>query len=173
MLKGLRLADVAKIARCSESLLSKVENDKASPSLSLLHRLAAALDTNIAWIFTFEDETPGIVMRRSERPLIKFPEFRKTEGTQVERFAPYFEGQLLQGSLFIVAPGGKSLDDIEHEGEEIGYILEGRIELTVDGETFLLEEGDSFQFRSERPHGYRNPGSEPARILWINTPRTY
>jgi len=33
-MKSMRLIDVAKHAGCSESLLSKIENDKATPSLS-------------------------------------------------------------------------------------------------------------------------------------------
>src|SRR5262249_33590117 len=36
-LKGLRLKDVAERAGISQSLISKIENNKASPSLSTLH----------------------------------------------------------------------------------------------------------------------------------------
>lgn len=173
LIKGLRLADLAKKVECSESLLSKIENNKATPSLSLLHRLGKALGTNIPWFFTADDETPEIIMRRADRPIIEFDRYRQTEGTTVERFAPFHRGHLLQALLFVVTSGGHSLDDIQHEGEELGYVLEGELELTVDGEPYLLKEGDAFQFRSERPHGYRNRGTATARILWINTPPTY
>ena len=37
---GLTLKQVAEAAGCSESLISKLENDAASPSLAMLHRLA-------------------------------------------------------------------------------------------------------------------------------------
>jgi len=132
-----------------------------------------ALDTNIAWLLTGEDEVPQVVMRKDEHPTIEFDRFRQTEGTRVERLAPYFDGQLLQALLFVISPGGQSLDLIRHEGEEVGIVLEGEIELTVDDETYLLKRGDTFQFRSERPHGYRNPGRGVARVIWINTPPTY
>lgn len=173
LLKGMRLVDVAGKADCSESLLSKLENNKATPSLSLLHRLSTVLETNIAWLFTTEDETPQIVMRKDDHPIIEFERFRGTEGTRVERLAPFFEGHLLQALLFVIAPGGHSLDVIQHEGEEVGFVLEGEFELTVDDESHLLQPGDTFQFRSERPHGYRNPGSIETKVLWINTPPTY
>lgn len=173
LLKGMRLVDVAGKADCSESLLSKLENNKATPSLSLLHRLSTVLETNIAWLFTAEDETPQIVMRKDDHPIIEFERFRGTEGTRVERLAPFFEGHLLQALLFVIAPGGHSLDVIQHEGEEVGFVLEGEFELTVDNESHLLLPGDTFQFRSERPHGYRNPGSIETKVLWINTPPTY
>lgn len=170
--KGMRLIDVAERIGCTESLLSKLEHDRARPSLSLLHRLCAALETNIAWVFTEANETPRVVMRKNEHPVLEFA-LRKTEGTRVERLAPFFEGQLIQSLLFTIEPGGRSLDVIHHLGEEMGLVLEGRFELTVDGESYLLEEGDTFQFRSERPHCYSNPGSTVARVLWINTPPTY
>lgn len=173
LLRGMRLVDVVEKAGCSESLLSKIENNKATPSLSLLHRLSGVLGTNIAWLLTAEDEVPQIVMRKNEHPIIEFERFRSTEGTRVERLAPYFDGHLLQALLFVIAPGGHSLDIIQHEGEEVGFVLEGEFELTVDDERYVLKPDDTFQFRSERPHGYRNPGSVETKVLWINTPPTY
>jgi quercetin dioxygenase-like cupin family protein len=172
MMKGMRLTDLAKRAECSQSLLSKIENNKATPSLSLLHRLALALGTNIPWFFSSEGEIPRIVLRREERLVMEFDQ-REVEGTTAERLAPYLDGQLLQAMLFIVEPGGHSLSDITHEGEEFGYVLEGELELTIDGQPFVLRACDTFQFRSERPHRYHNRGDRPARVLWINTPPTY
>ena len=52
MAKGMRLRELAERTDLSESLLSKLENDKAIPSLSSLHRIAAALDTNVSWFFS-------------------------------------------------------------------------------------------------------------------------
>lgn len=172
-LKGLRLVDVARLAGCSESLLSKLEHDKATPSLSMLHRLSQALGSNVAWFLTAEDETAKAVMRKHEHPVVDFDRFRALEGTQVVRLAPYFDRQLLQALLFIIIPGGQSLDQIVHEGEDFGLVLEGEIELSVGDEVYRLGAGDTFQFRSERPHGYRNPGRDTAKVLWINTPPTY
>ena len=51
--------------------------------------------------------------------------------------------------------------------------LEGEFELTVDGTTYSLKAGDSFFFRSELPHSYRNPGAIEARVLWVNAPPTF
>ena len=39
----MRLKDVAESASCSESMLSKIENERAIPSLTTLHRLCKAL----------------------------------------------------------------------------------------------------------------------------------
>ena len=58
-------------------------------------------------------------------------------------------------------------------GEEMGYVLEGMIDLTVGDQVCRLFEGDSFFFPSEEPHGYANPGDTVAKVLWVNTPPTF
>jgi quercetin dioxygenase-like cupin family protein len=62
---------------------------------------------------------------------------------------------------------------LTHEGEEVGYVLSGTFELTVSGVQYILSSGDSFVYRSEEPHSYRNPGAETARVLWVSTPPTF
>ncbi|MGL6021122.1 MAG: cupin domain-containing protein [Gibbsiella quercinecans] len=62
---------------------------------------------------------------------------------------------------------------IEHHGEEMGYVLEGELELHLGEDIWHLEPGDSFYFPSHVPHGYRNPGTVVARVLWVNTPVTF
>jgi mannose-6-phosphate isomerase-like protein (cupin superfamily) len=62
---------------------------------------------------------------------------------------------------------------LQHEGEECGYVLEGRLELRVGSKKYSLGRGDSFFFPSTVPHTYHNPGKVIARVVWINTPPTF
>ena len=98
---------------------------------------------------------------------------RVGKGIKLERLIPYSHSYLLQGNIHHIATGGRSDGNIVHSGEEVGYVLEGEIELTVDGRRYRAKAGDSFHFRSELPHGYRNVGAKPARVIWINTPPTF
>lgn len=172
-IKGLRLRQLAERVGCSESFLSKIENNKVNPSLQMLHRIVTELDFTIGEILSQDIDENTVVMRAGERPIIRIVPNRKTEGIHLEWLIPPGDARLLSGSVHVVHPGGGSLGVIEHEGEEVGFILEGEIELEVDGKTYTLKQGDSFFFRSELPHGYRNPGETIARILWINTPPTF
>jgi quercetin dioxygenase-like cupin family protein len=53
-----------------------------------------------------------------------------------------------------------------HPGEEIGYILEGIVELSVQGRpTVTLKPGDVFYIPSGVPHDGRNPGPTKAALL--------
>ncbi|MGX7872102.1 cupin domain-containing protein [Mesorhizobium sp. ORM6] len=171
--RGLTLKALAAAANCSESLLSKIENGKVSPSLPMLHRLVEVLGTNIGWMFEESDGEEGIVFRAGARPLIALDPLRRGEGISLERVIPYSPGHLLQCNIHHIEAGGESAGPIQHAGEEVGYLLEGAIELMVGEKTFRLSVGDSFVFNSELPHWYRNVGDERASIFWVNTPATF
>ena len=173
MVRGLTLKQVADAAKCSESFVSKLENDKASPSFTMLHRLTGILGANVAALFAASDETGSVISHPGSRPVILTDQLRVGKGIKLERLIPYSHSYLLQGNIHHIDTGGRSDGNIVHSGEEIGYVLEGEIELTVDGRRYRAKEGDSFHFRSELPHGYRNVGTKPARIIWINTPPTF
>ena len=98
---------------------------------------------------------------------------RQGTDTSLERLIPYDAAHLLQGNIHIVEEGGGSDGTVSHEGEEVGFVIEGRLELTVGDQTYMLGPEDSFCFRSSIPHGYRNPGPGRARVLFINTPPSF
>lgn len=171
-LLDLTLNQVATRAGCSESMLSKIETAKVNPSLTLLRRLAEALSVNVAALF--DDSGPAqVVYRVGCRPRLDDSVLRRGDGVVLERLVPDAPGVTLQANVHIVAVGGASDGLVSHPGEEVGYVLDGVVELVVDGQRWRLGPGDSFHFRSERPHGYRNIGDTSARIVWVNTPPTF
>jgi transcriptional regulator with XRE-family HTH domain len=172
MVRGITLKQLASEVHCSESMLSKIENNRAVPSFGTLHRVATALGTNISELYASTSVVDPILSRDGERPLLMTDNLRTGKGIQLERLIPYSREHLLQGNIHRIAPGGGS-EAITHAGEEVGYVLEGEIELVIDGERVRAKKGDSFHFRSERPHSYRNAGAKVARVLWISTPPTF
>ena len=172
MTKGLRLRELAEKAECSESMLSKIENGRAVPSLKTLYRIAEALDLTVGQLFAQPTEPNGLVSRAGERPIVHADPLRNGPGLTLERLIPYHQSHLLEGSIHNIAPGGSG-GLISHEGEEVAYILEGQVEFIVGDEHFLLKAGDSICYRSEQPHGYRNGGAEHAKLIVVNTPPSF
>lgn len=172
-IKKQRLKDVAAAVGCSESLLSKIECDKVTPSLRTLHRIVSVLDTSIASLFTDLKNSEITLYRGGERPVVIIGEPDRDNTIRLERVIPFVEGRSLECNIHIVAPGATNGGEIKHVGEEVGYVLEGQFELTVGSKTYSLRAGDSFFFRSELPHSYRNVGDVTARVLWANTPPTF
>lgn len=167
--KGLSLKKLAELANCSESLLSKIENEKARPSLQMLHNIVGHVGLTIGALFTERDPREQVVRHPDERAVIAMD----ASGVQIECLVPEGAGKTLYGSIHIVEPGAGSSGPISHEGEEVGYVMEGEFELTVGEQTYRLTQGDSFFFESHRPHGYCNPGQTTTRVLWINSPPTF
>ncbi len=171
---GLTLKQVADQAGCSESMLSKIERGQATPSLPALHRLALALKSNVAELTAPGNGEWSPIARAAERPVIEFKSGpKKKGGIRLERVVVPMRGQLLQADIHLVAPMTSSDEQISHVGEEMGYLLEGELELTLADQTYRLSPGDSFHFPSDTPHSYRNPGKTLARVLWVNTPPTF
>lgn len=175
LVRDLRLVDVAKKTGISESLISKIENDKATPSLSSLHLLARALGTNIAALFSEEAGSFKMIMRRGQRPVLNRLGAINTdaEGTETELLIPFGAKSLLQATLVRIQPGGGNLRIgklREHQGDEVGYVVRGKIRLVIGGDEYRLAEGDAFFFPSSQPHGVGNPGKSVAEIVWVSTP---
>jgi transcriptional regulator with XRE-family HTH domain len=172
-LREMRMKDVALAAGCSESMISKIENNKAVPSLGVLHRLCEALDLTLGELLSAQDDNGNVVSRAGERRVVDIDPLRKGTGIRLERLVPYAKGHLIQGNIHIIAPGGSSDGTISHVGEEVGYVLAGEIDLTVGEQTYRLKAGDSFCYNSELRHGYRNRSKIEARVLFVNTPPTF
>jgi transcriptional regulator with XRE-family HTH domain len=173
LVKGLRIKDLAEQVGVSISLISKYENDKLLPPLTVLHALVTALGTNIGALFEPDWTGLGHVARAGSRPRIAAGGDGASAGVTLERLVPSGPGHLLQSNIHIVAPGGGSMGPMRHEGDEVGYVLEGRLVLGIDGVEHELGPGDSFAFPSTLAHTYRNPGTEVTRVLWVNTPPTF
>lgn len=169
------LRQLANEIGCTESFLSKVENDKVRPSLTMLHKIVQSLDISIAKLFTETGEasSPVTVSPAGKRTMLATERTRLGKGITLESLLPVSLAVLLEANIHHVAPGGSSRGFIHHQGEEMGYVLEGEVELTVNGKTVRIKQGDSFFFFSNLPHGYRNLGTVAARILWVNTPPSF
>jgi transcriptional regulator with XRE-family HTH domain len=173
LLNHMRLKDVAAKAGCSESMLSKIENELASPSLTTLHRLCKALTLSVSDLLSDGKVEPWVIMRPDQRKIIGHHNAAGAEGVSAEILIPSAEGRLLEGFLVVIEPGGNTNGILQHKGEEVGFVVEGQLELTINKEVRLLSAGDSFYFPSNLPHAYRNPGKTRVRAVWINTPPTF
>jgi quercetin dioxygenase-like cupin family protein len=140
----------------------------------MLHQLVGTLEINIASLFADPlSDAPVLIMKPENRPIIRTDPLLQGPGIALERLIATAKGALIEANIHCVSPGGHTDGEISHIGEEIGYILTGKLELRVEGVTYLLSEGDCFFFKSELPHGYRNPGKVVTRVLWVCTPPTF
>jgi len=164
---GKTMQTVADEAGLSVGFISQVERDLSSPSLSSLINIAGALDTGVE-AFMRSPVKPGPVSRHNQRPAY-------TTGSTApiyERLSDTFDSSVLN-SVLMNLPPGYSAEEISHEGEEMMFVITGRILCSVDGDTRMLEEGDSIHFPSHLPHRTENPDETTATVLWVGTLRIF
>jgi len=168
--KKLTLKQVAEKAGCSDVFLSQVERSQANPSIATLKKIANALEVSIIELIQDEEDClDEIVTRKADRLLFKFPHTEVysellTRNTKRKNMQPLYK---------IVKPGCGSEGLYTHHGEEMGIVISGALELTVDDTVYYLNTEDSFYFQSSRPHGYRNPGKIDTVIIWVISPPTF
>ena len=144
----------------SAGYLSQVERDLAVPTLGTLAGIAAALDVGIDH-FIAASRQGDHVTRAASRP--KF----SLAGNSIlyEQIGAECAGHELTSFILNMPPGYRS-ETVQHEGEELIYVLEGEVSQVVDGQAFLLRAGDSMHYLGEYPHSWSNPSQLPARLLW-------
>ena len=135
------LKDVAAAANVSEGHLSKIETGKAVPSLLVLHRIVGCLGLNLGHLFDDADGPAPAVMRAGQRPLISLNPPRCGRGVTLGRVIAHAPDNALQCNIHIMERGGASDGQISHMGEEVGFVIEGRVELPLDDEVHVLDRG--------------------------------
>lgn len=168
--RGLSLQRVAEAANVSVGLLSQIERGISSPSIRALRAVCSALDIPVHALFGDAEAA----LEQESRRIVRVNQRRRADfgdrGMVKEFLTARNEGALQVMEIALEVDGGSGEDPYNHEGEECGVVLEGRLELYVDGAVYRLAEGDSFYFESTLPHKFRNIANGRTRILWITTP---
>jgi transcriptional regulator with XRE-family HTH domain len=175
--KQLTLQAVAERARVSQSLISQVERGLASPSINTLRRIAGALDVPIAALFLggsmSDDEIDGagsrLVVRRRERKGLRVPRSKVV----YELLTPDLNRKV-EFIWIEYEPGAIThLEPMSHPGEENALCLEGSVVVTIDGQDFVLTQGDSISFDSGRLHQVENRSKRKAVLVSAITPPAF
>ena len=173
MLSGVLMRELAAKVDCTESMISKIESGRVMPSLPMLQRLVEALGRDLASFFGSDPSSPGVIQRNGQRPVTTTDPIRRGQGVSYERLVPFGAGNLLEGNVHVIEPNGFKHDAIAHQGETVGFVIEGKLELTIETTVYHLNEGDSFFFKNHLTNSYRNRGPGTARIIWVNTPQVH
>ncbi len=160
---SLTLREVSEHTKLSVGFLSLVERNLASPSLSSLVNIAAALDVGVNY-FLSPPEGTGLVSCKADR------EYFSVEGSPVRyaRVTKEFPGSQFQG-VIVVIPAGYEAEQNQHDGEDLAYVIRGNCWIKVGEETYRLEAGDTIHYQATIPHSYGNDYDKDCTLLSLNT----
>src|SRR3954447_14464600 len=163
---GLSLRDLSSRTAVSPPMLSQVERGETSPTLAVAARIAAGLELTLSQLLRLDEGTHLAIVRAGEG------RSRLREGHRTEELPPALPGQRADVTRHELAPaastGGRGDPPLHEPGSrETAIVLEGELTLEVDGESHVLDAGDSVTFDADLPHGFRNDGTAPTRFLAV------
>jgi transcriptional regulator with XRE-family HTH domain len=162
--KGLTLQVLGEQTGLSPSMLSLLERGKTGPSIGTLVVLASALGAQMTDLLdsSVRDSHDVVARAASQRT------FQTAEGV-LRRIAKHDLKRGVEIAINKYEPDTASAPKpLAHEGYEYGLTLEGRLRVTVSGQTYDMEQGDSISYPSTEPHQIVNPGPGRTRALWVN-----
>ncbi|MGM0776010.1 MAG: helix-turn-helix domain-containing protein [Bacillota bacterium] len=165
--KGYSSRELAKIADITPSMLSQIERGLANPSIQTLKVLAKALDVPTFSLLLEETNTEDLVVRCNERKKMV------VENISYELLSPDFTGSMAAAIMYIQPDTSSSEKLLEHKGEEVAYVLEGKIKVYLDEADYILEAGDSVRIPAYMKHKWENSFDEKAEILFSVTPPAF
>jgi transcriptional regulator with XRE-family HTH domain len=168
-LHGLSQRELARRAGVTNGLISLVEMNRVSPSVSSLKKLLDGIPMSMAEFFAgdFNRDTPVFY---APEDLLEIG----NEEVSLRLVAAQRAGRQMTLLHEHYAPGGQTGEEmLTHKGEEGGVVVKGQIELTIGADTRILGSGEAYYFASNLPHRFRNPGREPCELVSCSTPPTF
>ncbi|MCL9781284.1 HTH-type transcriptional regulator PuuR [Vibrio sp. S4M6] len=169
--QGLSQRELAEKAGITHSAISSIENGKVSPSVSSLHKIVNVFSLSLSEFFTLEQQES-----REVRVVVK-PEELIEIGSDSVSMKLVSRGKQSQVIGFLIeeyAPRSSTgREQIEHEGEEVGTILQGTLELEYNGKTYQLKAGESYIIDTTLPHKFTNHSDTPCKLISAHTPTSF
>jgi len=164
---GMTVVDLARLAKLSPGMLSKIENGLTSPSLATLRALSTALGVPVTAFFRrFEQHTDATFVRAGEGLVI---ERRGTRVGHQYRLLGHGvrKSVAVEPYLITLTEQSEVFPLFQHDSVEFLYVLEGRMRYRHGDKTYLLGPGDSLFFDANAPHGPDELMALPIRFLAI------
>lgn len=182
--RGLSLRALADRLGVSPSLISQVETGRAKPSVSTLYAIVTQLGISLDDMLfpdgrVSESAAPrqagadddhaialasGPVQRASGRKTI-----RLASGVVWERLTATSDPDTEFLYVTYEVGGASSPEDgfQRHGGHEWGFVLSGKLGVTIGFDDYELGPGDAVSFDSTTPHRLYNRGAEPVHAIWF------
>jgi transcriptional regulator with XRE-family HTH domain len=176
-IRGLRkrrkmtLAQLAESCNLSIGYISQIERNLAYPSIPALVNIARSLGVTVQWFFAGASTVPqdehGYVIRRGNRLKIQYD-----HGIVDELLTPKMSLQV-EMIYTRMPPGTESAESYSHDGDGVGFVISGELDIWVGERHFRLYEGDSCSYSAGEPHRYKNQGSREAIVMWAISPPSF
>lgn len=163
--KGLTLQDLSEKSGMSATAISAIERSVSSPTVNTLASIGKALGESLSSLLG-EAEIEYVTTRASERKSLAV-DIRNAEFQSLGSGIP---GQRFHPMLGILRPEASSGDDfVNRQGDDFFYVIQGALEVVMNGTAVLLREGDSLYCRGNTPYRWKNAADGETELLIVTT----
>ena len=163
---NLTQEELADRCELTKGYISQLENDLTSPSIATLVDILNALGTTLAEFFR-EDAEEKIVFTQDE-----YIE-KRSDGMVWNWVIPNAQKNMMEPVLVELEAEASTQIDFPHDGEEFGYVLEGKVRITLGKKAYVCKRGETFYYRANTTHTVSNAGKTIAKILWVSSPPNF
>lgn len=152
--KGWSLDKAALATGVSKAMLGQIEREESSPTIATLWKIATGFETSFSSFIEEINTASSKTIYRTGQVQTIHPEDTKI------RVLPLFPiDPQLNFELFIIEllPGCEHLSPPHKDGViEHVVVIDGSMDILVDGVWRALSNGEGIRFNANQPHGYRN-----------------
>ena len=163
---GLTQEELAARTELSKGFISQMERNLTSPSIATLMDILEALGTDVASFFAADGVNEKIVFTPGDM----FENEDDELGIKICWLVPNAQKNELEPIMVTINAGGSTVPDDPHDGEEFGYVMNGKIRVHFGEAVYTVKAGESFYYRTTQVHRIEHPSAKPAKFLWISTP---
>ncbi len=165
--QGLSQKKLADMVGVTPSSISQIESNSIYPSLPALFKIAETLCVEIGSLFQDKLETGRRTVFTGGGRMIPFPDLPKGVISGKSLLPSDYEAGA--EPFVIEIPPRESLDThfFVHKGEELGYVLSGKLHTVINNLDYQVISGDLIYLTRDAPTEWKNKGNEPARLLWV------
>lgn len=168
MINSLTQEELASRADLTKGYISQLENDTTSPAIATLKDIVDVFGITMQEFFAEPAMGAEVVYGAEAR-------VQSTDdgGVTVELLVPGAQNRDMDPAMVTLQPGAEMELQDYHEGEEFGYVMQGRIQLRLDDQLYKVNKDECFYFDSGKKHSVKNIGKTEAKIMWVVTPPTF
>jgi transcriptional regulator with XRE-family HTH domain len=160
--RGWTLADVAARSGVSKAMISKVERGEASPTATVLVRLAGAFDLTLGSLIARSEGDAGRLVRAADQPLWRDPASGYLRRQLFER--PDNPVELVRVELPAGARVGLPASSYAHI-RQVAWVLAGNLVVEEGDARHELSVGDCLGFGPPTDSAFVNESNEPCTYL--------
>lgn len=162
--QGLSLERLARLSGVSRAMLGQIELGRSVPTVTVLWKVARALDVSFATLTSFTGHDGIVVMRHEQSQTL-----RSADGGAALRTLTPADGDRRVEFRELVLRAGALESGVCHQPGTMQNIVvaNGQVELSLAGRRIGLGPRDAVLFDADLHHDWRNVGEDEATLYMV------